>query len=165
MVSGKEYLVWNQSETRYTPIGNHETETRLNLGKYPIIEMSNVMVQEESGLKKVVTEPTGALKTGYSLPYTVENIDKLHENAIDDYEDKEGTEVKPTRYYLYNSRKNSTMAIQKWEDFEMETLTNFMNTAKKVSSEQEAKSIKDKVEKERQQVEELKLDTLKRSVG
>jgi len=162
----KEYLVWNQTETRYSPLDNPERVTKTNLGRYPIVEMKNVMQVEESGYKHVVTEPTGHTKTGYSLPYTLKNIDNLHKNASDDYEFEEATgkDMRPTHYHLYDARKRNTIAIHSWEDFRDGDFDELYQYSKKVSSDQEAQAIKDEQEKERQQVEEQKLDQLKRSV-
>jgi hypothetical protein len=49
----------SQVETRYSPLGNPEQESRLNLGMYPVIEYRNVTQEEETGYRHVVTEPTG----------------------------------------------------------------------------------------------------------
>src|SRR5215211_1560373 len=78
MPGGKEFLVWDQVETRYTPLGNPERFAKTQMGKYPIIETHKIMKQEDSGLKHVVVEPTGRTNTGYSLEYSIENIDTLH---------------------------------------------------------------------------------------
>jgi hypothetical protein len=169
LAPGKEFLIWNQTETRYSPLGNHEQDTRLNLGRYPVIEYRNVTQEDEdTGYRHTVTEPTGYTKTGYSLEYNLnlESIDNLHKNANDDYEFEELTEkeIKPTHYYLQDLRKKTTVVIRKWEDFRDGDFNELWEYGKKVSSEEEAKAIKAKIEKDRQRVEEQKLDMLKRGL-
>ena len=165
--SGKEYLVWHQNETRYSPLGNPEQESRLNLGTYPVIEYRNIIKEEESGYRHTITEPTGTTKTGYSLPYTLKNIDNLHKDASDnyDYEEVSETEAKPTRYYLQDLRKGTIVInIEKWNDFRDGDFEMLWEYGKKIASEQEAKEIKDRVELQRKQVEEEKLKELTRRI-
>jgi hypothetical protein len=121
----KEYLIWS------------------GLARYPIIEMKNIMQEEESGYRHVVTEPSGNTRTGYSMPYTVENIDKLHKNANDDYEFEEitGKEVRPTHYHLYDARKRTSVTIKEWENFRDGDFSQLYEYGKKITSEEEAKAI------------------------
>ena len=167
LAPGKEFLIWNQTEHRWSPLGNHEQATRLNLGVYPVIEYENVMQEDEdTGYRHVVTAPTGYTKTGYSLEYNLKNIDRLHEEAADDYGFEELTqkEIKPTRYYLNDLRKKTTVAIHNWKDFRDGDFDMLWEYGKKIASEQEAKEIKYKVELQRKRLEEQKLDMIKRSV-
>jgi hypothetical protein len=166
LAPGREFLVWNEVETRYTPLGNPEQDHRLNLGRYPVIEYQNIMKQEESGYRYTVTEPTGYTKTGYSMPYTLEDIDILHKNASDDYgfEELNEREIKPTRYYLKDLRKRTTVSVKKWEDFRDGDFDELYEYGTKITSPEQAQQIKDKVELQRKRVEEQKLDMLKRSV-
>jgi hypothetical protein len=164
--SGKEYLTWNQTEIRYTPLGDPEYKNRTNLGRYPIIEYKHAMKEEKSGYRHAVTQPTGRTKTGYSLEYNVKNIDKLHENASDGYEFEEAinSDMRPTHYAVNDLRKHMTIAIHSWEDFRDGKFDELYQYGTKVTSPEQADDIKKKIESERQQVEQQKLDTLKRSI-
>lgn len=162
----KQYLLWDQRETRYDPLGNPHTITRTGMGRYPIIGVSKVMVQKESGLKEVVEEVTGKVSTGYLLPYTLTNIDKLHENCNDEYEYDEvaGKEVRPTNYAVYDGRKKTSVAIKEWASFRDGDFDELYTYGKKIESDKEAQAIKDKIELERQKVEQQKIEQLKQSV-
>jgi hypothetical protein len=159
-------LLWNQTETRYSPLGNPEQDVRTGLGKYPVIEYMNVAKEDETGYRHVETEPTGTTKTGYSMPYTLENIDKLHENASDDYESEELNEkaVKPTRYYLKDLRKNATVWVKKWEDFRDGSFEELLEYATKITNPEQAQEIKDNRELQRERAEEDKLNRLKQGL-
>jgi len=166
LAGGKEFLVWDEIETRYTPLGNPERFARTALGKYPIIETRKIIKQEDSGLRRVVTEATGLTKTGYSLPYTPENIDRLHKNAVDDpdadiTDEEEG--ARPTQYLVHDTRGNRMVSINNWEGFRDGDFYELFEYGKKVSSPKEAEDIKAKQEELKQRLEDSRLDRLKRS--
>jgi hypothetical protein len=70
--------------------------------------------------------------------YTVENIDKLHQDANDDYEFEEDTqkEIKPIRYYLQDLRNHIGVAIRKWEDFRDGDFDDLYQYGKKTESDE-----------------------------
>jgi hypothetical protein len=166
LASGKEYLTWHQTEIRYTPLGDPEYKSRTNLGKYPIIEYKHAMKEEKSGYRHPVTQPTGNTKIGYSLPYTVENIDRLHQNAVDGYQFEEAINIdmRPTSYALLDERKHMVYSIKNWEDFRDGSFEDLYEHGRKTESDEERKAIKENIQKQMQQVEQQKLETLKRGL-
>jgi hypothetical protein len=167
LAPGREFLVWNQIEYRWNPVGNMEEMTLLNLGMYPTIIYKNSIKVEASGYRRPVTEPTGETRPSYSLEYTVENIDRLHKDACDtiEYDQITGKQLKPTRYYLRDLNKPPNDAyIPNWDDFRDGDFDMLWPYNKKIASEHEAQEIKDKREMQRKQVEEQKLDRLKRGL-
>jgi hypothetical protein len=80
---GKEYLVYDSLETGYDNLGNERQRFRPNLGRYPIpvprkeLRMGPDMTQHEAIVEIIRVD------TGYSIPFTKANFEKLHKSAND----------------------------------------------------------------------------------
>jgi hypothetical protein len=80
---GKEYLVYDCLETGYDNLGNERQRFRPNLGRYPIpvprkeLRMGPDMTQHEAIVEIIRVD------TGYSIPFTKANFEKLHKSAND----------------------------------------------------------------------------------
>jgi hypothetical protein len=165
---GKEFLLYDQVEVRYTPLGNPERFALTNLGRYPVLEMKTQIIEESNGLRRRVATPSGQTKTAYSLEYNLTNIDELHKNSIDNpdtYLEDESEESNPvTQYLLHDLRKQRKISIANYEDFRDGKFEELFEYGKKISSDKEAQDIKAKQEELKQRLENSKLDRLKRSV-
>lgn len=80
---GKEYLVYDSLETGYDNLGNERSRFRPNLGRYPIpVPRRELRMGPDMTQKEVVAEII-RVDTGYSIPFTKANFEKLHKNAND----------------------------------------------------------------------------------
>ena len=66
--------------------------------------------------------------------------------------------------YSTGPTKGESTSVKKWEDFRDVDFAELFEYGKNIASEEEAKVIRDKIEKQRELVEEQKLEALKRSV-
>jgi hypothetical protein len=150
---GKEYLLWDEVQVRFTPLGNPERFALTNLGCYPIIVIRREMIQESNGLKRVIMRPSDETITGYSLEYSVENIDRLHKDANDNADvalvDEDSISNPTTQYILHSNpdRGNERVSIEKWEDFRDGDFMELFEYGQKITSDKEAEDIKAKQSK------------------
>lgn len=170
--NGKEYIVYSQEETRYNGVGASRRFTRQGIGKYPVVEFTSAMVQDEYGVKRESAEVTGNTLTGFSIPFSIKEADRIHQNATDsptfNYTDNENVwDTKPTKattYSLRDANKNFSIHVQTYEDWRDGDFQTLWEYSKIPKSEDEKQAIADSIEKQKQLLEQQKLETLKRSV-
>ena len=166
---GKEYLGWNQIEVRFDTLGNAENFSRTNLGVYPKLRFRSVRIEDERGLKRTITQPTGEADTAYSLPFTVDNLDKLHKDCTDnsDFElqpgDPEG--LSATRYYVTDLRSHTKISVESYDDLRNGEFEDLYNYGKKITSPKQENEAKKKIEKRKKQLENMKLQKLQLQQG
>lgn len=107
---GKEYLKYDLRETRYDAIGAEWSEYLPNMGVYPI-PFANPTFQLGENLvtTEVRTGPIIRYDIGYEIPFTPENVDKIHEMANDI------SYTQHTQYILKAGGKKVT--VKKYQDF------------------------------------------------
>jgi hypothetical protein len=80
---GNEYLVYDELNRGYDNLGNPMHSYRPELGKYPIpIPRKELRMGPDMTQQEVVAEIV-SVDTGYSIPFSEANIEKLHKNAND----------------------------------------------------------------------------------
>ena len=108
---GKEYLVWSMRDVMYSPLGGEDPFFRTGLGKYPIpITRPSIVLGENMQTSEVVTGDVIRDDIGYEKPYTRENIEALHEYAMD-YRQQGKTQ------YIVRRIGGRKITIPKYEDF------------------------------------------------
>lgn len=81
---GNEYIKYDVQEILYDAIGGFEEVYRPNIGLYPIpIVQPKIEFGSDMTTKDIVNGPIVRIDTGYTLPFTAENADKIHEMAND----------------------------------------------------------------------------------
>lgn len=107
---GKEYLKYDLRETRYDAIGAECNEYLPNLGVYPIpIANPTLEIGENMTTQEVRTGPIIRYDIGYEIPFTAENVDKIHEMANDI------SYTQRTQYIVKAGGKKIT--VRRYEDF------------------------------------------------
>jgi hypothetical protein len=77
LVGEKEYLVFDLTERRVDNLGNDKHYYRSNIGMYSIPIPQYRMVEDAEGYKERKVVGTAGIRTGYSIPFTKENVEKL----------------------------------------------------------------------------------------
>lgn len=81
---GNEYLRYELTDTRYDAIGAEWTQYCPNQGIYPIpVAQPKIEFGENMTAQEVVTGDIIRYDLGYEIPFTKENVDKIHELADD----------------------------------------------------------------------------------
>lgn len=81
---GNLYLRYELLDTRYDMIGAEWSEYCPNQGVYPIpIAQPKIVMGENMSSNEVVTGDIIRYEIGYEIPFTPENVDKIHEMAVD----------------------------------------------------------------------------------
>jgi hypothetical protein len=74
---GKEFLVFDFYELRCDNLGNEKHHYKSNVGMYSIPIPQYRMVEDAEGYKEKKAVGTVGVRTGYSIPFTKENVEKL----------------------------------------------------------------------------------------
>lgn len=81
---GKEHLVWDMREVRYTPLGAEDPFYCPSMGKYPIpITRPQLVIGENMQTTEIVSGNVIRNDIGYELDYTKENVEELHKYSTD----------------------------------------------------------------------------------
>lgn len=128
---GNDYLKYDEHEVRYDAIGAPHETYKPNLGTYPIpISQPTLDYGTDGVAREVVNGPIVNIETGYSIPFTKENVDKIHAMANDiSYSQR-------TQYILKVDGRKFT--IKKYEDFRDLTVEELRNGGKVEQGQAEA---------------------------
>ena len=81
---GNEYIKYDLQEVLYDAIGGFEEIYHPNIGLYPIpVVQPKIDFGPDMTTHDVVSGPIVRIDTGYLVPFTKENADKIHEMAND----------------------------------------------------------------------------------
>ncbi len=104
---GKEYLVYDEIARGYDNLGNEHHSARPNIGRYPIpVARKELRMGPDMSTQEVTAEIT-RMDTGYSIPFSASNLEKLHKNAND--KKQRGA----TQYYV--QRGNNLVSVANYE--------------------------------------------------
>ena len=81
---GEEYIKYDLHETRYDTIGAWHEIYQPNVGTYPIpVTQPTIDYGPDGTARDVVNGPIVRIDTGYLIPFTKENVEKIHKMAND----------------------------------------------------------------------------------
>jgi hypothetical protein len=77
--SGEQYIVHDETTTKFDPLGNRKSFYRGGIGKFPIpIPHYEIKVNPEEGYSKAkIITGIDSVDVGYSIPFDKPNIDRL----------------------------------------------------------------------------------------
>jgi hypothetical protein len=112
---GNVYLKYDLEEVCYDTIGAPQEVYHSNVGTYPIpITQPTLDYGADGTAREVVNGPIVRIDTGYSIPFTKENADKIHEVANDT------SFTNRTQYLIKSNGRKYT--VEKYEDFRDRTI-------------------------------------------
>ncbi len=161
--TGKQYLAWNELETRHDGFANKETFARTEIGTYPIIQKRTVLRESSSGIRKKVEEPTGTTTIGYWFEFNKDNMEKLHKNCVDNYvytQDDTGadTTIRPTGYAVNDLRTSTVITVQSYKDLLEGDFDELVQYGKHIKSEKEGQQIRKQISQQKKRLEKQKFD-------
>lgn len=107
---GQEYIKYDLYELRYDAIGAWHEIYQPNVGLYPIPVTQPKMEYGPDGIvQEVVNGPIVRIDTGYSIPFTKENVEDIHKMCND------VSRADRTQYILKAGGKKVT--VRRYEDF------------------------------------------------
>jgi hypothetical protein len=81
---GNEYIKYDLQEILYDAIGGFEEVYRPNIGLFPIpVVQPKIDFGPDMTTRDIINGPIVRIDTGYLLPFTKENADKIHEMSND----------------------------------------------------------------------------------
>lgn len=108
---GNEYLKYDLHEVRYDAIGAPHEIYRPNIGLYPIpVAQPTIDYGPDGTAREVVNGPIVNIETGYSIPFTKEAADKIHE-LCNDISNRERTQ------YLIKRSGGKRNPCRNYQDF------------------------------------------------
>jgi hypothetical protein len=144
---GKEYLTYDATDTRYTPLGAERTCYLPNQGKYPIpITQPELRMGENMTTEEISSGPIIRYDVGYEIPFTKENVDKIHEFA-DDKSQRARTQ------YILRRAGGAKHTVLKYEDFRDGDFEDVEANGRQTLTDEERKE-KEKLRKDAEAAEE-----------
>lgn len=131
--NGEEYIKYDLYELLYDSIGAWHEVYEPNIGLYPIpVAQPKIEYGPGGQVQEVVSGPIVRIDTGYSIPFTKENADKIHAMAND-------TSARGRTQYIVkgtDSRRYTCPNYLAWRDKSFEEL----QTGKSVTLQEPDKS-------------------------
>lgn len=109
---GNEYLRYELLDTRYDAIGAEFSQYCPHQGIYPIpIAQPKIEFGENMTTREVVTGDIIRYEIGYEIPFSSENVDKIHEMAND------RSRSNRTSYIVSEYKGGKRVTVPTYEDF------------------------------------------------